>query len=138
MDKIQKLEAAWLWARSARRAALRQKREEHGDPRNPLQALPGHEAKFKAAAELSQSMDVILEVLEREIARARLEGVKRTAARFRDLAAEFLFWFGLTCLAALGPAAACVMARAPDPIIRAASLAGIALSLALAAKTARK
>ena len=41
MEKTQKLEAAWWWARNARLAALRQKREEHGDPHNPLRALPG-------------------------------------------------------------------------------------------------
>ena len=32
MEKTQKLEAAWWWARNARLAALRQKREEYGDP----------------------------------------------------------------------------------------------------------
>lgn len=64
MDKTRKLEAAWWWARNARLEALRQKREEYGDPRNPLRALPGHEAEFEAATELSQSMDVILKALE--------------------------------------------------------------------------
>ena len=68
MEKTQKLEAAWWWARNARLAALRQKREEHGDPHNPLRALPGREAEFEAATELSQSMGVILKALEREIA----------------------------------------------------------------------
>ena len=71
MEKTQKLEAAWWWARNARLAALRQKREEYGDPRNPFRALPGREAEFEAATELSQSMGVILGALEREIARAR-------------------------------------------------------------------
>lgn len=55
MEKTQKLEAAWWWARNARLEALRQKREEYGDPRNPLRALPGREAEFEAATELSQS-----------------------------------------------------------------------------------
>lgn len=77
MDKTRKLEAAWWWARNARLEALRQKRDEYGDPRNPLRALPGHEAEFEAATELSQSMVIILESLEREIARARGEMVKR-------------------------------------------------------------
>ena len=49
MEKTQKLEAAWWWARNARLEALRQKREEYGDPRNPLRALPGREAEFEAA-----------------------------------------------------------------------------------------
>ena len=83
MEKTQKLEAAWWWARNARLAALRQKREEHGDPHNPLRALPGHEAEFEAATELAQSMGVILGALEREIARARVEAVKRKALRLR-------------------------------------------------------
>lgn len=134
MEKIQQLEAAWWWARNARLEALRQKREEYGDPRNPFQALPGHEAEFEAATELSQSMGVILTALEREIAWARGEAVKRKALQLRDVALVF----GLASLATLGIAAACITARAPDPVTQASAMVGIALSLAWAVKIARK
>ena len=134
MEKTQKLEAAWWWARNARLAALRQKREEHGDPHNPLRALPGHEAEFEAATELAQSMGVILGALEREIARARGEAVKRKALRLRDAALAF----GLASLATLGIAAVCVTVGAPDPITQASAVIATALSLAWAVKTARK
>lgn len=134
MEKTQKLEAAWWWARNARLAALRQKREEYGDPRNPFRALPGREAEFEAATDLSQSMGVILEALEREIARARGEAVKRKALRLRDAALAF----GLASLATLGIAAVCITVGAPDPITQASAVIATALSLAWAVKTARK
>lgn len=138
MERTQKIEVAWAWARRARRDTIRERRERLASPNNPFEARPGQEEALEKADTAIFALDTILGELETVHAAARLEGVKRTAARFRDLAAEFLFWFGLTCLAALGPAAACVTARAPDPILRAAAVAGIALSLALAAKTARK
>ncbi len=138
MERTQKIEEAWAWARKARRDTLRERRERLASPDSPFKSRPGQEEAFEKSWDASLALDTILSELEAAHAAARLEGVRRTAARFRDLAAEFLFWFGLTCLAALGPAAACVMARAPDPILRAAAVAGIALSLALAAKTARK
>lgn len=138
MGRTEKLEIAWVWARQVKREAIRAQRKENAAERNLLRARPGREAAFEKAGETIRALDIILRELETAHAEARREDVQRTAARFRDLAAEFLFWFGLTCLAALGPAAACVMARAPDPILRAAAVAGIALSLALAAKTARK
>lgn len=134
MVSTKKLEAAWWWARNARVAALRQKREEYGDPHNPLRALPGREAEFEAATELSQSMGVILEALEREIARERGEAVKRKALRLRDMALVF----GLASLATLGVAAVCVTARAPDPITQASAVIGTGLSLAWAVKIAWK
>lgn len=138
MERTQKIEEAWAWARRARRDTLRERRERLAKPSNPFEARPGQEEALEKADAAIFALDTILGELETVHAAARLEGVKRTAARFRDLAAEFLFWFGLTCLAALGPAAGCVMARAPDPILRAAAVAGIALSLALAAKVSRK
>lgn len=138
MDRTQKIEEALAWARSARRNAIRERRERLAKPSNPFEARPGQEAAFEKAEAAIFALDTILGELEAAHVAARAEGTRRTAVRFQDLAAEFLFWFGLTCLAALGPAAACLMARAPDPLLRAASVTGIALSLALAAKTARK
>ena len=134
MEKTQKLEAAWWWARNARLAALRQKREEYGVPHSPLRALPGHEAEFEAATELAQSMGVILGALEREIARARGEAVKRKALRFRDMALVF----GLASLATLGIAAVFITVGAPDPITQASAVIGTSLSLGWAIKIAWK
>ena len=134
MEKTQKLEAAWWWARNARLAALRQKREEYGDPHNPFRALPGREAEFEAATELSQSMGVILGALEREIARARVEAVKRKALRLRDAALVF----GLASLATLGIAAVFITVGAPDPITQASAVIGTSLSLGWALKIAWK
>lgn len=138
MGRTEKLEIAWTWARQVRREAIQTQRKENAAERDPFRARPGQEAAFEESKETIRALDIILRELETAHARARRDDVQRTAARFRDGAAEFLFWFGLTCLAALGPAAACVMAGAPDPILQAASLAGIALSLALAVKIARK
>ena len=134
MEKTQKLEAAWWWARNARLEALRQKREEYGDPRNPLRALPGREAEFEAATELSQSMGVILKALEREIARTRLGETKRKALRLRDVALAF----GLASLATLGITAVFITVGAPDPITQASAVIGTALSLGWAIKIAWK
>ena len=120
MENTQKLEAAWWWARNARLEALRQKREEYGDPHNPLRALPGREAEFEAATELSQSMGVILKALEREIARTRLGGRK------------------LAPLATLGITAVFITVGAPDPITQASAVIGTALSLGWAIKIAWK
>ncbi len=138
MERTQKIEEAWAWARNTRRDMIRERRECLSTPSNPFEARPGQEEALEKADAAIFALDTILGELEAVHAAARTEGVERTAARFRDLAAEFMFWFGLTCLAALGPAAACVMAGAPDPLLRAASLAGIALSLALAVKVSRK
>ena len=134
MEKTQKLEAAWWWARNARLEALRQKREEYADPRNPLRALPGREAEFEAADELSQSMSVILGVLEREIMRMQGAAVKRRIFRFRDMALAF----GLAALATLGVAAVCITVGAPDPITQASATVGAALCLGWAVKAARE
>lgn len=134
MEKTQKLEAAWWWARNARLAALRQKREEYGDPHNPLRALPGREAEFEAATELVQSMGVILKALEREITRTQLARVKHKALRLRDM----VLVFGLASLATLGIAAVFITVGAPDPITQASAVTGTGLSLAWAVKTAWK
>nr|WP_325235755.1 hypothetical protein [uncultured Oscillibacter sp.] len=134
MEKTQKLEAAWWWARNARLEALRQKREEYGDPRNPLRALPGREAEFEAATELSQSMGVILKALEREITRARGEAVKHKALRLWDVARGF----GRASLATLGVAAVFITVGAPDPITQASAVIGTSLSLGWALKIAWK
>lgn len=134
MENTQKLEAAWWWARNARLEALRQKREEYGDPHNPLRALPGREAEFEAATELSQSMGVILKALEREIARTRLGETKRKALQLRDVALAF----GLASLATLGIAAVFITVGAPDPITQASAVIGTALSLGWAIKIAWK
>lgn len=138
MERTQKIEEAWTWARNTRRDTIRERRECLAKPSNPFEARPGQEEALEKADATIFALDTVLGELEAVHAAARAECVRRTAARFRDLAAEFLFWFGLTCLAALGPAAACVIAGAPDPLLRAASLAGIALSLALAVKVSRK
>ncbi len=138
MERTEKIEIAWAWARRVRRAAIRARRDEHAAERDPFRARPGHEAAFEEAGEAIRALDTILGELEAAHTEARREDVRRTAAQFRDLAADFLFGFGLMCLAALGPAAACVMAGATDPIIQASAVAGIALSLAMAAKTARR
>ena len=134
MEKTQKLEAAWWWARNARLEALRQKREEYGDPHNPLRALPGREAEFEAATELSQSMGVILKALEREITRARGEAVKHKALRLWDVARGF----GRASLATLGVAAVFITVGAPDPITQASAVIGTSLSLGWALKIAWK
>lgn len=134
MEKTRKLKAAWWWARNVRLVVLRQKREEYGDPRNPLQALPGREAEFDAATELTRSMGVILGALEREIARMQLTRAKQKALQLRDTALVF----GLASLATLGIAAVFITVGAPDPIIQASAVIGTALSLGWAIKIAWK
>lgn len=134
MESIKKLEAAWWWARNARLEAIRQKREEYTDPRDPFRALPGREAEYEAASELSQAMDTILTALEHEVARERLTAVKRKALD----AMELVTIAGLASLATLGLAAAYVTVQAPDPLTQSAAIVGVGLSLAWAVKLTRK
>ncbi len=134
MEKIQKLEAAWWWARNTRIAALRQKREHLAAPRNPFKARPGMDADFERANRDIAALDTILGAIEDAHAKARGEAVKHTALRLRDMA----LIFGLASLATLGIAAVCITVGAPDPITQASAVIATALSLAWAVKTARK
>ncbi len=134
MESTTKLEDALWRVRNARLEAIRLKREKYCDPCNPRKALPGYENEFEAASKQIESMNIILKVLEDELARARRERVKRKALQLRDMALVF----GLVSLVTLGIAAACITVRAPDPITRASAVAGVALSLVWAVKIARK
>lgn len=134
MEKTQKLESAWAWARDARLAAIRQKRERLAAPRNPFEARPGMEAEFEQVTRDIIALDTILGAIEDAHVKARGEAMKREALRLRDMALVF----GLASLATLGIAAVCVTARAADPITQASAGIGTALSLAWAVKTARK
>lgn len=138
MEKTQRLESAWAWARDARLAALRQKREYLAAPRNPLEARPGLEAEFEKNDRDIRALSTILSTLEDAHAQARRVQVKRKALRLRDMAAEFIFGFGLAALGTLGLAAVCITAKTPGPIIQASAVVGTALSLAWAVKLARK
>lgn len=134
MKKIQKLEAAWWWARNTRIAALRQKREHLAAPRNPFKARPGMEADFEQVNRDITALDTILGAIEDAHAEARREAVKRKALRLRDAALVF----GLASLATLGIAAACITVGAPDPITQASAVIGTSLSLGWALKIAWK
>lgn len=134
MDKTQKLESAWAWARDTRLEAIRQKREHLATPRNPFEAQPGKEAEFERANRSIRALEIIMGEIEDAHARAQGELVKQKVLRLRDIALVF----GLVSLATLGIAAACITARAPDPITQASALVGIALSLAWAVKITRK
>lgn len=138
MSRIQKLEQAWYWARTARLEAIRQKRELHAAPRNPLEARPGHEAAFERADGAIRALDVILSELEEAHARAQRGKRRRGAARLGRLAVRLLLGFGAASLAALGAAAACVALGAPGPLTQASAAVGTALSLAWAVKAARQ
>lgn len=134
MDKTQKLESAWAWARDTRLETIRQKREHLATPRNPFEARPGKEAEFERANRSIRALEIIMGEIEDAHARAQGELVKQKVLRLRDIALVF----GLVSLATLGIAAACIAARAPDPITQASALVGIALSLAWAVKITRK
>lgn len=134
MKKIQKLEAAWWWARNTRIAALRQKREHLAAPRNPFKARPGMEADFEQVNRDITALDTILGAIEDAHAEARREAVKRKALRLRDAALVF----GLASLATLGVAAAFITVGAPDPITQASAVIGTSLSLGWALKIAWK
>lgn len=134
MEKIQKLEAAWWWARNTRIAALHQKREHLAAPRNPFKARPGMDADFERANRDIAALDTILGAIEDAHAKARGEAVKHKALRLRDMA----LIFGLASLATLGIAAVCITVGAPDPITQTSAVIATALSLAWAVKTARK
>ena len=134
MERTQKLEIAWVWARNTRLEAIRQKRENFAASRNPFKAQSGKEAEFERADQDIQALDVILSEIEDAHARARGERVKRKFFRLRDL----ILVFGLASLATLGFAAVCITVRTPDPVIQASAVVGVALSLAWAVKTARK
>ena len=134
MKKTQKFESAWVWARDARLAALRQKREHLAAPRNPFKARPGMEADFERVNRDITALDTILGVIEDAHAKARREAVKRKALRLRDMALVF----GLVSLATLGIAAVFITVGAPDPITQASAVIGTSLSLGWALKTAWK
>ena len=134
MEKIQKLEAAWWWARNARIAALRQKREHLAASRNPFKARPGMDADFERVNQDITALDTILGVIEDAHAKARGEAVKHKAIRLRDVALAF----GLASLATLGIAAVFITVGAPDPITQASAVIGTSLSLGWAIKIAWK
>lgn len=134
MNEIQKLESAWAWARDTRLEVICNKRQHLAAPHNLFEARPGKEAEFERADQSIQALEVILGALEDAHVRARSDTVKRTALQLRDLTVIF----GLSLLVTLGFAAACITLRAPDVIIRASAVIGIALSLAWAVKLTRK
>ena len=138
MENTQKLESAWAWARDARLAALQRKREHLAVPCDPFEARPGLEAEFEKNDRDIRAMATILNTLEDAHTQARRARVKRKALQVRDMAADFIFGFGLAALGTLGLAAACITAKAPGPVVQASAVVGIALSLAWAVKTARK
>ena len=74
MEKTQKLENAWAWARDARLTALRQKRERFAAPRNPFEPRPGMEADFERVNRDITALNTILGAIEdahsKEIGRA--------------------------------------------------------------------
>lgn len=134
MEKTQKLENAWAWARDARLTALRQKRERFAAPRNPFEPRPGMEADFERVNRDITALNTILGAIEDAHSKARGEAVKRKALQLRDVALAF----GLASLATLGIAAACITVGAPDPITQASAVIGTSLSLGWALKIAWK
>lgn len=134
MEKTQKLENAWAWARDARLTALRQKRERFAALRNPFEPRPGMEADFERVNRDITALNTILGAIEDAHSKARGEAVKRKALRFRDMALVF----GLASLATLGIAAVFITVGAPDPITQASAVIGTSLSLGWALKIAWK
>ena len=134
MEKVKKIESAWAWARDARLAALRQKREHLAAQRDPFAARPGMEDNFERIDRDITALDTILSAVEDAHARARGAAVKRKALRLRDMALVF----GLASLATLGIAAVFITVGAPDPITQASAVIGTSLSLGWALKIAWK
>lgn len=65
MDKkVEKLDAALIWAQRAHREALARKRAA-GEPRNPLRGKPGQEEAFAAAEQEAAVTATILAALRR-------------------------------------------------------------------------
>ena len=106
-----------------RREALARKRLS-GDPRNPFRPRYGAELTFTAAAQEAETLGYILKLLEKEAARECARRVIPTL----DAILDFVIGFGLL---ALGVAAACVAAGAPDSITRTAALLGVGFITAL-------
>lgn len=125
---------ARAWAGSLRLELLRQKRAV-GDPRAPMRARPGKEEAFaKVEADIATA-DFILKLLENEERRARaraMERLKRRAVKPVDALLDKAIVFGLASAAILGVAAACVLLKSPDAIVRATALAGVGVALAWA------
>lgn len=71
MEKTQKLENAWAWARDARLTALRQKRERFAAPRNPFEPRPGMEADFERVNRDITALNTILGAIEDAHSKAR-------------------------------------------------------------------
>lgn len=112
----------------ARRAALQQKRAT-GDPRNPFRARPGMEKEFLDADQGVRAFDLILSLLEKEVARER----RKPLVRILDRAVEIFATFGLLALGTMGIAAVCVLLRCPTPIIQATAVIGVGYALARSA-----
>ena len=124
---------ARAWAGSLRLELLRQKRAV-GDPRAPMRARPGKEAFAKVEADIATA-DFILKLLENEERRARaraMERLKRRAVKPVDTLLDKAIVFGLASAAMLGIAAAYVLLKSPDAIVRATALAGVGVALAWA------
>ena len=134
MEKAQKLESVWAWARDARLTALRQKREQLSLPYNPFGAQPGQESEFERTNRTIQALDTIMDELAAAHAKARGAAARRRGLRLLDTA----LIFGRTLLATLGLAATCITVQAPAPVIQASAVIGVALSLAWAVKFAQK
>lgn len=138
MDKTQKFESAWAWARDARIAALRQKREHLAAPRNPFKARPGMEADFERVNRDILALDTILGMIEDAHALERMKETRSKATRLRNLITDFIFGFGMAALQSLGLAAVCITVKAPDPIVQATAIIGVGYSLARSVKIAWK
>lgn len=125
---------ARAWAGSLRRELLRQKRAV-GDPRAPMRARPGQEEAFaKVEADIATA-DFILKLLENEERRARaraMERLRHRAIKPVDTLLDKAIVFGLASAAMLGIAAAYVLLKSPDAIVRATALAGVGVALAWA------
>ena len=112
----------------ARRAALQQKRAT-GDPRNPFQARPGMEKEFLDADQGVRAFDLILNLLEKEVARER----RKPLLRILDRAEKIFATFGLLLIGTLGVSAVCVVLKCPTPVIQATAVIGVGYALARSA-----
>ena len=134
MERTQKIEEAWSWARKTRLDIIRERRERLASPGHPFEARPGQAEAFEKAETAIFALDTILGEIEDAHAKARGEAAKGKALRLRDMALVF----GLASLATLGAAAVCVTIGAPDPITQASAVIGTSLSLGWALKIAWK
>lgn len=138
MNRAKKLERAWVWARNTRLAALRERQECLTLLDSPFGTGTVQEAALAQTEEAIQSLDVILNEIEKAHAQTRRGEACQRTARLGLLAASALFGFGAASLATLGTAAACIVICAPVPAVQATAVVGTALSLAWAIKSAHR